>query len=314
MLTAATNTFKRLTARLTRVPVVGVDIGSAAVKVAHLVQDGGAPVLAGYAVEKILAGALPETIAAALRQARATTAHAVLGLASPELVVKPFQVPVIPKKELASAMQLEAEQLILNGHTPNEVISDWHILASSSQSLRGVLAVVPKSLVQARLRIARAAKLQPVVVDVEGLAAWNAYWTLAGHAHPPGRTVLLANVGARTTNVVVARGPDELVLLRDLQLGALAMAQGQGTEWAGELGDSLTYARTAGGMRTLDAVVLTGGGATDALPLVQTMASVPISLWNPLEQVGPEGLPGEPPPQDGFQLTVAIGLALRTPT
>jgi Tfp pilus assembly PilM family ATPase len=301
---------RRIAERLTEVPVVGLDVGRAAVKAARVSWRAGAIQLDGWAVRPIESHDVFGALRAALKQAKADTAHAVLGLASPELIVKPFQVPAIPKKELASAMQLEAEQCILNGHTPQEVVSDWHVLSTSNQSMRGVLAVVPKSLVAARTRLARSIGLQPICVDAEGLAAWNAYWSLVGRLQPA-RTVLLANVGAGSTNLVLVRGREEVLLVRDLQLGAEAIGHGQGGDWTGEVADSLAYAHAAGGLRGLDAVVLTGGGAPDALPLLPAVVNVPTSIWNPLEQVGPAGLPGEPPLPQGLQLTVAIGLALR---
>lgn len=170
-------------------------------------------------------------------------------------------------------------------------------------------------MIAGKLRVIKAAGLYPRIVDVEGLALWNAYWVLVGRHETISKTILLLNIGARTTNVVIAKSPDELILIRDLQLGARALEQGQDKEWASELRDSLSYARAKGGLRALDAVYVTGGGSgPHVLPLLGSLVTVPITLWNPLKQTVQD--PESPSLEEstGPLLTVAIGLALRQPS
>ncbi len=305
---------KQLVKRWTATPLVGVDIGSAAIKAVELERAPGGVLLRRSAIVPVDGGDAGGALKRLLEATPFSTSRAVLGLASPELIVKPFAFPPMPRKELRNAIQLEAEQAILNGHTMAEMVIDWHLLSSSKESIRGLLSVVPKAIISTRLVAAKAAGLRPSILDVEGLALWNAYWVLEG-AREGARTVLLINVGARTTNLVIARGPDELMLVRDIQLGGEALRQGQKDEWIAEIRDSLSYARSTAGLRALDAVAVTGGASGPALlPLVKAAVSAPIAFWNPLASLpyaaqngAPVNLPAGP------LLAIAIGLALRQP-
>jgi Tfp pilus assembly PilM family ATPase len=307
----------QLVDRLTTTPLIGVDIGSAAIKVAELARIQGRVMLRRCGVSR-LDGRDPSTaLRRLLSEANVTTAQAAVALGSPQLIVKPFMFPAMPKKELRNAIKLEAEQAILNGHAIREMAVDWHTLGtpSSKSGIRGVVSVVPKKLVAERLKPVKDAGLRPLVADVEGLALWNAYWTLIGSQEASPKTVLLMNIGAATTNVVVARGADELVLVRDLQLGGTALAGGQEQDWLAEVRDSLGYARSQGGLRLLDAVYATGGGSSPSIiPLVKSVVSAPLMFWNPLAGVARDL---HSPPVDesiGPLLAVAIGLALRQPS
>ena len=305
---------KQLVTSFTTAPLVGVDVGSTTLKVVELHRTNGHVVLRRCAVVPLEG----EDAAKALKQVCATTglttAQAALGLASPEVIVRPFQFPAMPKKELHSAIQLEAEQAILNGHSLGGMAVDWHLL-SSNDTIRGLLAVVPKELLAERLRAAKAAGLRPFVVDVEGLALWNAFWTLVGSREAQPKTVLLVNVGAQTTNLVIAKGPDQLILVRDLQIGARAMAGGQEREWVTEIRDSLGYARSKGGLRSLEAAYLTGGGSSPAvMTALMSAVMAPVEFWNPLKQIGRDAQSPAVEESVGPLLAVAIGLALRQTT
>ena len=231
---------KQLVNRFTAVSIVGVDLGSSWLKVVELGHADNRILLRRCAVTAVEGDDAAALLKRLLSDAGITATHAALGLAAPGVIVRPFQFPLMPKKELMSAIKLESEQAIINGHSSNEMAIDWHTFSSHSQdSVRGLLAVVPKTIVAARLQVAKAAELRPVVVDVEGLALWNAYWALVGTQEPTPNTVPLMNIGASTTNLVIAKGPDELILVRDFQLGAQALTKGQKLEWRDEVRDSL---------------------------------------------------------------------------
>lgn len=316
---------KQLVTPFTTTPLVGVDLGSAALKIVELSRSEGQVILRRcrvIAVEPAQSrpadsdsrGGPAGAIRQLLSDMGITNPRVALGLASPEVIVRPFQFPVMPKKELNSAIQLEAEQAILNGHSLGGMAVDWHIL-SSNDTIRGLLAVVPKELLTERLRAAKTAGLRPSVVDVEGLALWNAFWVLVGSGQPAPKMVLLVNVGAETTNLVVAKGPDELILVRDLQLGQRALAKGQEKDWVAEIRDSLGYARSKGGLRALDAAYLSGGGSNPAvMSALMSAVMVAVEFWNPLKQVARDA---DSPVVDetvGPLLAIAIGLALRQST
>lgn len=305
---------RRVVDRLTTVSIVGIDVGSGWVKVVEVAQARDRVVVRRCAMAARESQEPAVVLKRLMSDAGLSTPHAALGLASPEVIVRPVQFPPMPPRELASAVRLEAEQAILNGHALSEVAIDWHVLSASKRSIRGLLAVVPKSVLMARLHIAKTAGLRPFVVDVEGLALWNAYWTLMASRMPTSQTVLIINIGVHTTNVVIARSPDELLLVRDVQLGAEVVATGRGDDWLTEVCDSLSYARAKVGLRAIDVVAVTGGGSSSQLvSLLRSVLSAPVEVWNPLDQVVWE-VPGLVPQRSvGPLLSVAIGLALRQP-
>ena len=306
---------KKLVNRFTNVSVIGLDLGSSCVKVVEVEASDGRIILRRCVVVPAGDGDAASVLTQLVRDADMPAASVAVGIASPEVIVKPVQFPPMPKKELASAIQLEAEQAILNGHVLSEMAVDWHALGSDGNgTLRGLLAVVPHAVIAKRLQAVRAAGLRPAVADVEGLALWNAYWALAGASEPASATVLLMNVGARTTNVVIAKGSDELLLVRDLQLGARAIEEGRQAEWVTEVRDSLGYARSQAGLRQLDAAYVTGGGSgPQLLPLLKAAVPVPVTFWNPLRQLVRDADSPSVEESVGPLLAVAIGLALRQP-
>lgn len=303
----------QLLTRLRATTMVGLDLGSALIKAVEVAQDEGRVLLRRCAFATVQ----EDDVAGALQRLVETSglagSHVVVAVASPEVVVRPFHFPSMPRAELEQALALEAEQAMLNGHAIHEMAVDWHLLPPAEQSpLNGLLAVVPKPVLNARLALARSARLAPTVVDVEGLALWNAYWALVGRRAQAARTVLLLNIGARTTNLVIAKEPDQLMLARDFPLGTLALGKGQERDWQSEVTDSLSYARSAGGLRTLDVAYVTGGGSgPDTARLLGAMVSAPIQIWNPLDYLVRDDESAAVETSAGPLLSIAVGLALR---
>ena len=306
---------KQLVDHFIAVPLVGIDVGSAALKVVELARTGGQIILRRAVVAAVQGDDQADALKRIWSDAGWRSTHAALGLAAPGVIVKPFEVPPMPRKELRSALQLEAEQAVLNGHSISQMAIDWHVMSSPLKaSIRGILAVVPAATLNARLHMARAAGLRPTVVDVEGLALWNAYWALIAVREAAPKTALLMNVGARTTNLVIAKSPDKLLLIRDLQLGATALEAGRSSDWVTEVRDSIGYARSQAGLRALDAAYVTGGGSGPKLiPLMKAAVSSPVTFWNPLNQL-PCGADVTVEKSIGPLLAIAIGLALRQPS
>ncbi len=307
---------KQLLGGLTTQPVIGVDLGSSLIKAVEVEQAGDQVLLRRCAFAMVqgsdLRGALQRLVTAGDFHG----SDVVLGVAAPEVVVRPFLFPPMPRPELEQALALEAEQAVLNGHDPRDMAVDWHLFptADRGDAMRGLLAVVPKPVMQRRLQLTKAAGLSAVVVDVEALALWNAYWALLGRRTYSSNTVLLVNIGARTTNLVIAQGPDRLMLVRDLQLGALALEQDRAQEWLTEVGDSLGYARATGGLRTLDTAYVTGGGGNaETARLVASILTAPVHCWNPLDYLVCDKQSPTIKHDAGMLLAVAVGLALRQP-
>ena len=306
---------KKVFDELKATAIAGVDLGSSVLKVVELSrsEDGGV-VLRRCSILEVEGNDSVEMLRGLLSAGQVGTRKVAMGVASPELAVRSFQFPPMPQKELGAAVKLEAEQAILAGHAIGDMAVDWHLVPSDSKEfIRGLCAVIPKKVLATRLEMAKSSGLHPVVVDVEGLALWNAYWVLVGKRGPAAQTVLLLNVGARTTNLVIVKGASDLIFMRDFRLGAQALAEGQEKEWVTEVRDSLRYARSKAGSWELGAAHVTGGGSSRVnLAELSRAIGLEAKLWNPLQSLIRQR--GSPSVEDaqGPLLTIAIGLALRS--
>ena len=82
-----------------------------------------------------------------------------------------------------------------------------------------------------------------------------------------------------------------------------------------EVRDSLGYARSKGGLRTLDAVYLSGGGSSPGvMTALMSAVMAPVEFWNPLKQIGRDAESPAVEESVGPLLAIAIGLALRQTT
>ena len=294
--------------------VVGLDIGPTAVKMAEVAQSDEGLMLCRATVADIDRENLSELLKRVVFENGFKTRQVALGISSPELVVQLFQFPRMPKNEMISAIELEAEHAILNGHALEKMAVDWHLLngyANSGDFIRGLLAVVPKEALSGQIQLAKTAGLDPLIVDVKSLALWNAYWTLLGKQGPVSRTVLLIHLDVHTTHFVIVQGAETLLLARDIQLGTASLQKDKDT-WFSELNDSLVYARSQGGLRRIEAVCVTGACTNEILGRISSALGVPARLWNPLDHISYNKSNGTAlAHSQGPLLAVAIGLALR---
>ena len=301
--------------RLTNASVVGLDIDSTFIKAAEVISLKGQLILRKAVVRAIEKQDPVLLLKQIMVENDFKTTHVALGLASPEVIVHPFQFPRMPKKELAGAIRLEAEHAVLNGHVPDKMAVDWHRLDSRSENLvRGLLAVVPKEIISAQIQTAKSAGLVPVVVDVKGLALWNVYWALAGSKEPEPKTVLLIYMGDQSTHVVIAKGPDELILVRDIEIGVEGFHKNQKSEWVSEIYDSVVYARSKSRLRALASAYVTGGGALfpEILKTLESQLAISVKGWNPLEHIARDAGSKTFPSSNGPMMAIAMGLALRS--
>src|SRR6185503_8689689 len=122
----------------------GLDIGSSAVKVVQLKAADGAYSLSNLGIvalpqDVITEGSIkdPAVVISAIKEAvtkaGVTGMDAVISICGRELIIKKVQIPPVPAKELAEAVQLEAEH-----HIPfaiDEVFIDFHVVGEQGNTL-----------------------------------------------------------------------------------------------------------------------------------------------------------------------------------
>jgi type IV pilus assembly protein PilM len=329
----------------------GLDIGSSAVKVVELHEAGDGYALSALAVvplppETIAEGMIkdPPTVIAAIKDAvdaaRITSRDAVIGISGRELIIKKIEIPEVPAKELAGAIQLEAEH-----HIPfaaDEVFLDHHIVARRAGMMDVILVAVKKAKVTEYASVVEEAGLAPVIVDVDGFAIENQYEL---NGEPSEEAVALIDIGAAVMKTNVTRGGAS-IFARDIPFGgnryteAIASALSVSFDEAeaakvGAAGDPATtgpavesvsrelalevqrtfdyFASTAESER-IGKIVLSGGcaqlpGLTDYLT---STWGIPVETAQPFGRID-AGRFAADVAAAGASLAVAVGLALRRP-
>jgi Tfp pilus assembly PilM family ATPase len=291
-------------------PLAGVDLEADTLRVVSLLEKNGTLYFEKVIVEKLGDNAI-DSIKSIWARHLFKSKNIALGISSPEVIVRPFTFPAMPKNEFAKAIQLESESATLNGHKPSEMAVDWHIL-NSQNHLRGILAVMPKEILAEQASLFEKSELNPVIVDIKALALWNAYWVLCGKEQLNSPTTLLINLERDTTHLVIAKGADDLKLVRDINLGYADFSEGHLGDWGVEIHDSLLYARAKGGLRELDQALLTGRMDEIALEHLDSILPVSTEAWNPIDFISSESGNGIGIDRiKGATLSVAIGLTLR---
>jgi len=207
--------------------VVGLDIGSSAVKAVELKAVGKGFKVVAFAMEpvppdSIVDGAIIDgaAVADAIRRVFENkafkTKEVAASLSGNAVIVKKINLPVMTEAELAESIYWEAEQYI--PFDLAEVQLDYQVLPDDpSRSTTEVLLVAAKKdRIEERADAIVRAGRQPVILDLEAFALVNAYQANHGDRNDP-LTVLVHAGRAGTIVCLLERG--QLAFTRDIALG-----------------------------------------------------------------------------------------------
>jgi type IV pilus assembly protein PilM len=214
----------------TQKPIVGLDIGSSAVKAVELKAAGkGTFRVAAFASEPIppdaiLDGAIVDGVAVAdaIRRLfdgkRFKAKEVVASVSGNAVIVKKIALPVMSETELDESIHWEAEQYI--PFDIQDVNLDYQILdaggfESGKPTMDVLLVAAKKEKIADYTGVIAQAGRKPVAVDVDAFAIQNCYE--ANYGFDAGVTVLL-NAGASAINVNVVAGTQSL-FTRDISVG-----------------------------------------------------------------------------------------------
>jgi type IV pilus assembly protein PilM len=214
--------------------VVGLDIGSSAVKAVELRPSG----KGGFRIAAIASEPLPQdsivdgaiidggAVADALKrlfsQKGFRAREVVASLSGNAVIVKKITLPVMTEQELADSIHWEAEQYI--PFDIQDVNLDYQMMSGGADDRGGMdvlLVAAKKDKIAEYTNVIAAAGRQPVVVDVDAFALQNAYE--ANYGIPAGVTVLL-NAGASAININIVDSGQSL-FTRDVSLGGNAYTE-----------------------------------------------------------------------------------------
>jgi type IV pilus assembly protein PilM len=217
--------------------VVGLDIGSSAVKAVELKPVGKGFRVAAFGSEPVPqdaivdgaiidAGAVADAIRRVFESNKAFKAKDVCAsLSGNAVIVKKITLPVMTESELGESIYWEAEQYI--PFDIQDVNLDYQILdpgtgPDSRGSMEVLLVAAKKEKIGDYTGVIAQAGRAPVIVDVDAFALQNAYevnYGLEG-AH----VVVLLNAGASAININILQG-DQSVFTRDISIGGNAYTE-----------------------------------------------------------------------------------------
>jgi type IV pilus assembly protein PilM len=217
--------------------VVGLDIGSSAVKAVELKAVGNSYKVAAFGSEPVPpdsivdgaiidAGAVSDAIRRVFDGNKAFKAKDVCAsLSGNAVIVKKITLPVMTQAELDESIYWEAEQYI--PFDVQDVNLDYQILdpgtgPDSRGSMEVLLVAAKKDKIGDYTGVISQAGRNAVVVDVDAFALQNAYEM--NYGFEPGQVVVLLNAGASAINVNILHG-DQSVFTRDVSIGGNAYTE-----------------------------------------------------------------------------------------
>ena len=196
--------------------LVGVDIGSASVKVCQvketrrglsLVRFGYVPLAPQVITDGQVmdAGAVTAALQQAFSQARIKQRECALSVSGQSVIIRKIVVPMMTPQELDEQIQWEAEQ-----HIPfdiRDVHVDYQVLRRRPEASQMDLLLVAakRDQIEDYAQLARSAKLKPVICDIDAFTVQNLFEFSRGL--PTDRTVAILNVGASLSSLnIIANG------------------------------------------------------------------------------------------------------------
>jgi len=215
--------------------LVGLDIGSSAVKAVELKPAGKGFKVAAFGSEAVPpdsivdgaiidGGAVAEAIRRLLTAGAIKTKEVAASLSGNAVIVKKITLPIMSETELGESIYWEAEQYI--PFDIQDVNLDYQILDKGTDSGKGTMDVLLVAAKKEKIAdytgvIAQAGR-SAVVVDVDAFALQNAYEV--NYGIEASAVVALLNAGASATNINILNG-DQSVFTRDISIGGNAYTE-----------------------------------------------------------------------------------------
>lgn len=291
---------------------VGLDIGSAAIKLVKLRFFKDAVELCGFALQPNsgdLTAALKE-----IRQSQEVT-KVNLSVSGPAAIVRYVNFPKMSAEELKQALKFEAQK-----HLPfsiEEVNFDSFILKDNltENKILVLLAAVKKELINQRLKLIAEAGLKADTIDLDAVALVNAfnfnYPQLSDDLSD--KSIALLNIGAELSNLSILEAGSPR-LSRDIHLQKVAeVSELALSNLATETRVSFDYYESQSAL-SVAKIFLSGGGSqiSGLKDMLANQLGIEVEFWDPFKKINVSGgLDADKIKASSAQLAVAVGLALR---
>jgi type IV pilus assembly protein PilM len=208
--------------------VIGLDIGSSAIKVAELDVRGNSATLVSFGVNRTPPGVIasgeivePVTLSQAVQslvsQLGTKRKSISTGIWGSAVIIKKISLPRMDPNLIGEQIRFEAEQYI--PFDINEINLEFYVLKKPTQnpeSMEVLLIAAKKDIVFRYAEVVESAGLQCSILDVSSFALANCF--MFNYELPAGAIVGLLDVGSNTSNFVVMDNA-EIVFCRDIPVG-----------------------------------------------------------------------------------------------
>lgn len=231
------------------VEFIGLDIGSASLKAVQLKKGtlfafAYTPAPAGVTVaseDKEDLAKLSEAIAGLISSGNFDSRDVVVALPESQIFTRVISFPQMEEKEIASAIQNEAQQYI---PLPLEQTTlDYEVLGPSeakSGQIDILLVAAPKILTQRYITVLRRAGLNPISLEPETMALSRS--VVGDTSEAPS---MVASIGAKTTNLSIFSG-NTLRFTRSISTGGEALVRALSQSLGFEIGQAQEYFKSYG--------------------------------------------------------------------
>jgi type IV pilus assembly protein PilM len=208
--------------------VIGIDVGSSAIKLVQLKENKGAYQLLNIGMvplppEAIVDNTLMDSslIVSAVKNLVASLGvkakDVACSISGNSVIIRKIVLPVMPAEELEDQITWEAEQYI--PFDINDVNMDFQILSPDSidpSKMNVLLVASKKDIINDYVAVFNEAGLHLSVIDIDSFAVQNAFEI--NHDTTPDDVIALINIGASVMNINVIK--DSITLFtRDVQIG-----------------------------------------------------------------------------------------------
>ncbi len=216
--------------------LVGLDIGSSAVKAIELKPSGRGFKVSAIGIEPVPpdsivdgtimdGGAVTDAIRRLFSNNKFNARQVVASLSGTSVIVKKITLPTMTERELADSIFWEAEQYI--PFDIQDVALDYEILnpgtgPDSHGGMEVLLVAAKKDKIAAYTSVIAQAGRTPLIVDVDAFALQNAFEV--NYGFDPTGVVALLNAGASAININIVSG-SQSVFTRDVSTGGNAYTE-----------------------------------------------------------------------------------------
>lgn len=205
--------------------VFGLDIGSSSVSAVQLRKKGGGWVVTAANRVKISTDENEEqehkqlntvnAINKCLEPIETRTRLAVCSVSGPESAVRDFKFPSLPPDEIGQAVMFEATQVC--PFNAGDITVDYQLLRNNHDTASGLLVAATKRLVESKVKLAKQASLDCVLMDIDGLALLNCLSEGEKNGGSQATTAIL-NIGSSYTTLAImnGRGKQSSPFVRDV--------------------------------------------------------------------------------------------------